>query len=201
MQKGYLKPLAFALVIGSAVAAQADVIFNSFGITNEFDPNVGWSVSQSQSMGVKFAVNFGTYTLSEIDVALFAVGNDGSTIVNLCADNAGSPGSVIESFSVVAAPTGTKYFLNSVLNPTLTLGNYFLTLTPGNSNAGSAWCKNGDGVTGPQIFSTNGGASWNGFTDVYGGATVHGNLVPEPATFAILGLGALALVRRRRSVK
>ena len=199
--KGLLKPLAFAFVIGSAVAAQADVIFNSFGTTTEFDAGSGWTVNSSQSMGLQFSVSFGTYTLSEIDVALFSIANDGTTKVNLCADNAGSPGTVLETLNVVADPTGTKYFLNSVLHPTLTIGTYFLTLTPGSASAGSAWCQNGDGVQGPMIFSTNSGTTWNGFTNTYGAATVQGTLVPEPATFAVLGLGVLALVRRRRTDK
>ena len=111
-------------------------------------------------MGLKFSVSFGTYTLSEIDVALFSIANDGSTKVNLCADNASSPGTVLETLNVVADPTGTKYFLNSVLHPTLTIGNYFLTFTPGNASAGSAWCQNGDGVQGPMIFSTDGGTTF-----------------------------------------
>ena len=87
--KPIYKPLAISFILASAVAANADVLLNTFGSTGTgFNPAIGWTVNSDQSMAIAFSVS-GTYSLSEIDVALFQTGTDGLTNVNLCSDSNG----------------------------------------------------------------------------------------------------------------
>ncbi|MBS1728229.1 MAG: PEP-CTERM sorting domain-containing protein [Armatimonadetes bacterium] len=197
MKRVFVKALVLTAILGSAVVANADVLLNTFGATDPGFTNTGWTVDNTQSMGRAFT-SPGTYTLTEIDIALFATHAASNLRVNLCSDGGGMPGSVMESFLVTTTPDPTKYFLNSVTNPVLTAGTYFITVTPDTSDDGGAWCQTNDGHTADLTFSTDSGASWNNFNDTDGAVTVFGSPVPEPASFAVLGLGALALVRRRR---
>lgn len=200
MNRVFLKPLALSLFVGAAFAAQADVILNTFGITGTgFDSGTGWSVNNSQYMGRAFNMP-GSYTLDQIDVALF--GNPGDVVnVNIHSDNAGAPGAVLETLSVAVSDVSTNYSLISVLHPLMTSGTYYLTLAPANPSGAAAWCWTNDSHTADLLFSTDQGGVYNQFNNVDVATTVYGTLVPEPASFAVLGLGALALVRRRRANK
>lgn len=198
MNRVNLKPLVLTAILGTAISAHADVLLNTFGTTGLGYSNTGWSVNSGQYMGRAFN-SPGSYTLSEIDIALFSTNAGSNITVSLCADGGGVPGSVLESFVVAATPTPTKYFINSVTNPLLTTGTYFIKVTPTTAADTGAWCQTDDGHTAGMTFSTNGGGSWNNFTDIDGAVTVHGTLVPEPASLAVMGLGIVALVRRRRN--
>jgi hypothetical protein len=209
MNRVILKPLAFTLILGAGMVANADVIINTFGTVTSpgFDDAISWTVDPTQSMAKQFSPSFGTYTLDEIDIALMFQTQTSTINVSLCADNAGSPGSVLETFSVVNAGTlsfGSLYVLNSAAHPTMTMGgNYYVTITPGDANSQGGWNFTNDGHNGDMQYSTNGGSTWTGFNNTDGAVTVQGKLssVPEPASMVVLGLGVLSLVRRRRSTK
>jgi hypothetical protein len=126
--------------------------------------------------------------------------------------NAGSSA----GWTMVATGTGVGATENSpsvvTLSNSFTIGanattGFALRLTA--ANTGHEY-TNGTGAN--QTFSNadltlNLGAADNtpfaggGFTPRVWNGTIKYSPVPEPATFAVLGLGALALVRRRRAVK
>ena len=201
MNRAFLKPLAISFVVTSAISANADILFNSFGASGSgYLPGNAWSIYSVQSFAIGFSVT-GSYSLSEIDVALLSSASDQLTKINLCSSNAGAPGSVIETLSVSPPSTGTRIALASTQHSLLTTGNYFITLVAGDANAQSGWCWNSDNATSTMLISPNGGSSWSSFTERTGALEVLGSAVPEPASIAVLGLGALALVRRRRTAK
>jgi hypothetical protein len=209
MKQTFLKPMAFTLMLGIGMVANADVIMNTFGTVTfpGFDAGSAWTVASFQSMAKQFTPSFGTYTLDEIDVALSFNNNTSAINVNLCSDSGGSPGSVLETFSVFntgSLSLGSRYVLSSVSHPTMTMGGtYYVTMTPGDANTSGGWNFTNDGHQGDMQFSTNGGTSWSTFNNTDGAVTVQGKLqsVPEPASLAVLGLGAIALIRRKRSSK
>ncbi|MBS1701978.1 MAG: PEP-CTERM sorting domain-containing protein [Armatimonadetes bacterium] len=206
MKNTVSRALIALIVVGGAVSANADVLLDTYaGDAPGFQAN-GWIVATWQYMSRPFSVT-GSYTLDSIELPLGNFNdNTGVYDVSICADNAGVPGTVLESFAVnVTTGNGvvSSYLLNSALNPLLTTGTYYVTATTTDANLNGGWGWNNANNTGDQQFSTDGGGTWNNFnsTDVAVRVMGTSTTVPEPASMAVLGLGALALVRRRRTAK
>jgi hypothetical protein len=140
---------------------------------------------------------------------------------------AGSGGTVVASgvstnFTRVAtgrAPLGlTEYtYTAAVSGVNLAAGTYFLGIALDNSNSTDARSylsitSGANGIGSPIhngnsfVNSPSQGLDWTDTQDLVGEPTdfslgLTGTTVPEPASMAALGLGALALIRRRRASK
>ncbi len=125
-------------------------------------------------------------------------------------DGAGLPGSLILQETLVAtfAPSGLFTSQQDTIYQFDTdwIGPTFFTPTSGTQYWLSVFDTEGvnsfrwhNGLTGDDHsgFTTNGGASWNSDGGRPNYAFVL-NPVPEPASMAALGLGAIALLRRRK---
>ena len=69
--------------------------------------------------------------------------------------------------------------------------------------AGTAWFANADGLTTSSLYTINlatGAGTLAGQLpcNIMGLTAINPNLVPEPSSFALVGVGVLALIRRRR---
>ncbi|HVT14462.1 MAG TPA: PEP-CTERM sorting domain-containing protein [Fimbriimonadaceae bacterium] len=139
--------------------------------------------------------------------------------------SAGNGGTLIASgtMNVTGTPTGRSGFgLNEIdyagsITPVmLSAGTYWVTMAPISAGTGSEYMSTTSGANGVGGPLANGNSFWDSPTfglsfantsDVFGAGTwdmsigVTGTPVPEPASMAVLGLGALALIRRRRSKK
>lgn len=92
--------------------------------------------------------------------------------------------STLLSFAGLNIPViaGSNYWIR--VDPSLT-SDMGWRIKPGASNGFIAWAGN---AASPPTYGTG----------VLAGMTVEGTAVPEPASFAVLGIGALGLKRRRR---
>jgi hypothetical protein len=195
------KSTAFAVLLCGVGMAQADTIVNTFGPTGVgYFPSVGWNINSGSSLGKTFTIS-NTFNLTQIDVALRLAGESDQVLLSLRSDVGGQPGSALETFTLTnsfGGGTAGVFTANSILNPEMSAGTYHVTIETIGDAAGK-WNLNNGAGTGPMVVSTDGGSSWTTFTDTNGAIRVFGTQpVPEPATMAVLGLGTLAIIRRRK---
>lgn len=164
----------FALSTGGNLSSIQLLLGNAAATYDLTLYNMGGSYAQSGA-----SINPGTLT-----VAYAATG------LSFTSPNGGAAGVTVISF------TGGDQV-------SLAAGNYGLALTP-TSGSGTAWFRGGaDTFAGDMLYRFNGTdyAPINGSGAPYRHAAfaVTVTAVPEPSVLAVLGLGALGLVVRRRS--
>ena len=200
------------MIFASAKIASAQGIFDIYNDLVEpgdgFDQNSYGGVDnytniesfyQYQAEAMPFTPGAG----SNVMVSVLYVGlrdlSGGSSplLISIAQDNAGSPGTVLETMAgTVTSPS--LYTFTSSLNPVLTGGTQYWVVAEGDTGANAAWLDCGTGGR-PSMYSPD-GSSW--FNDGEGYALkVEGTApVPEPPTAVLGGFGILMMLgflRRR----
>ncbi len=205
----FLAVLAFAM---SVSMAHAIVIIGNYPQTN--DGTQAADVDNLRWKALGFTMGATAYNMQSVTLRLefTATWTNNAPILTLRGQGSGPlvPGPILETLT---APGG--YVTGAINNYTFTSSNfllqantlYYLHLegTPGSSLSGLNWKASSPAVTptGPgathtsSLFSSNGGTTYTNST-ILNTYEINAQAVPEPATFAALGLGALALLRRRR---
>lgn len=198
------------LAISASVPASATILFNNFA-----DPSVGnrsaFSVSQFQS----FSTGVGGFSLGDVQLLLEgpSLSDAASFSVGLYADSSTSPGSLISSLGTMndsavsnVGFTATDFSFSAISLSANT--RYWIGLTSSNGS-NTRWSlgegpQPGDvGVSG-EFYDDSGSISSTTFLTTqfvsFQMQLSDGPAVPEPATMvlAMAGLGAVALLRRRR---
>jgi hypothetical protein len=179
--------LADDFVIGGAGATVTgfSVFAYTTGATAPNITAVNWAIGSAPTLA-------GGLTATSLTSTFYSTG--GANVYRVNVGDTGSTGGIREV--QVATVTG--------LNLSLAPGTYFLSwdATPGTFSPPLPTSLATHGMNGMQ--STAGGA----FAPLVQGAggvdiafTIQGTPVPEPASMAVLGMGALALLRRRRARK
>lgn len=218
MNKKYIKisALWFALLMVPA-AAQAGIVFDNAWKSNASDAGAFSQANQilagGFSLGAGSSVNRATWHGSMFSADPLNTGDTWNFNVVFRNNNAGTPGSVMSSRSVVASVIDTglnisgerAYLFDASFADTFLAGStsYFLDIINTGTQNTFRWNVGLDSAyTG--FFSGNGGASWNNLGSraplsfsLYSGAAQ----VPEPATLGLLGLGLLGLGFVRKTNK
>jgi hypothetical protein len=197
-------------VVICAGAAGATTLFTDFGPGQTYNTTSGWFIGGSgtttpDSIAAPFTPSV-TATLDSLDLAVDVFAGTTSFTVEITADSSGTPGAVLESFSLTGITgTPTVRSLTSILHPSLSsLSTYWIAVFPGGTTTAGGWNWNSVGTTGFD-FSSNGGSTWSvdsSTTDARPAFDVIGTpTVPEPTTWVLLAapLAAMLWFRRRRA--
>jgi hypothetical protein len=176
-----------------AAASQATIIYDTFGPGNTYDTGNAWGLSDEESIGIPFSVT-GDKSLNTLDLAL--TGSSTDYTISIRYGGSTTPGASIYSWTV-SAPSDGVYSLaptGAVLLPT---GDYYVR-AENDAAFGGGWFWNSIGFTGTRV--SNYGGTWHTFGGTTSVMRIDATAVPEPASLAALGLGATALLRRRKKV-
>jgi hypothetical protein len=192
--------LFMGMFIGTARAA---TIYNNFNSGNGYSTTTGWTVSGSTSTPGSFtaAMAFtpsGTFTLSQIDVAINLISGTNSASLTLNSDSGGAPGGVLETWSLSSLPAFGACCTVETVTPVgsivLTSGTqYWIVASAIASDTWAGWMLNTTSATG---FEWSNGTTTGGQT--LGAFDVLGDPVPEPSSVLLTAGGLAWLWRRRR---
>jgi hypothetical protein len=183
--------------------ASADVLFSNLD-SNDSSTGSSTIVNASYTLAGDFTVSGGDFFLTSIEVVVANFHNPPNTVdASIRADNAGTPGTTLESFSFTGdldfadsnSPKTIKF--NSVLNPPLVDGaTYWIALTSGNPDKSILWKNNsiGDNRNAQRDFGNDN--TWEPAEFSEPAFRVRG-AVPEPAVLALVWLFPLLAGRRR----
>ncbi len=191
-----MKSLITISLLVVAAASQANIIWDNTGASNG-----------TSNRGPGDAPGLRITNTNAFDVALTRVSFEGRNHSTqdfrfFLADSAGA---ILNSLVVGVAATGSDTMIGTDVNWTLMAGQtYTIAAISSTDNADYNYAAPVPGTTQNGLVGLQ-NSNWSGFATPgmggNGGAEMSWQLesVPEPATMAVLGLGALVAARRRRS--
>lgn len=200
---------AIVSLLLTATYAQADAILSNLpGVGSGTGTNLGLGTDAAdRTKGVGLTMGGDSLDFTSM-VALISNTTPDSTLSGgIYADSGGNPGGLLAAFTPVPIPSNmgaTEVSITTAAPFTLSAATTYWFVLDGPTTTNSLLWQSLNPNTAPvgasgvsfvgYRFSSNGGSTW-GASGIFNGVTI--NAIPEPASFALLGLGALALLRRR----
>jgi hypothetical protein len=192
--------LCVTFFVACTAAANAFTLIGNYPPTN--DGTQSATLNDLRVKAMAFTMPGTTYALQDVTLRLRS-SLGASPLVTIRGGGA-NPGGVLATLT--GGPVGAlgDYTYTPTSALTLLAGQQYWLVVGGAGSTGSVdWMASSPGITptglathSGNLFTTNGGTSWTTSSIVN---TYQVNAVPEPATLAALGVGALALIRRRRA--
>jgi hypothetical protein len=208
MKRLAFRAVAAAMVLcGFVATARADfVIYSDLGPGQSYGPGY-YSIAGAggaQYGGAAQAQSFtptDNFVFTQVLVALTYFQGTNLFTISLMSDESGHPGTTLESFSatgVAEYPSATLETFTSATNTMLTKGTtYWIGVFPGEIDLAGGWVINSTGATGYSRVGNahgDGTQNWASYAGPSAAFEVRGVPVPEPASLAMLGTGAIILI-------
>ena len=197
-----LRTVLLPLALAATALAHADLAFDSFGPGDEYEDGSGYTISTATSPAPSgyqsIAQGFTSLTSGDLlSVAFAAFYADGTNTlkVGFYADAGGDVGAELTSW-MTNVPDQGIYTLNAPAGISLVAGARYWVGLIAQDDSWLAWNDSSPLLSGDVAanFDTEDGV----FSGDRSAFRVETQPVPEPASSAALGLGALAMLRRRR---
>jgi len=206
-----LSALCFNASITSANAGTAYIYSNLGSVSSTTTSNtVGYlSLAQSNHLQAQgFTMGSSDYELTSL---AFGLGSSDipAPLVQIFGNNAGTPGSPLATFSPSGSVSAKTLYTFTGSFAAQKNTSYWVVLSNTNSasQASFEWYSNdtftqptgtpASGITYLGTKESDNGGNWNS-TLPFLSIGINGTAVPEPSALALLGLGAVGLVARRR---
>ena len=198
--------VASETIFGLVGSAEGVVAYSTLGPGDSYTGNSGYTLGIFAGKDFSAAEAFSpssTITFDDVDLAAGWISGNNSLIVQLRDDGGGLPGAVLESFTFTNIPewpqggSGDLLIGDSLLHPELVAGaQYWVAVLPGATYTSGVWDFSGPPIMNATLCgSTDGGSTWYRLSNTQQPAfRIDGSAVPEPSTFALLGVGAVCLV-------
>ena len=193
-------------MLGLAAVSQATVIISNYPQTNDTSTSAGLTTARIKALG--FIMPNQDYFLDSVTVRLqFTATAVGVPIVTI--REAGIPTAPGAILTTLTAPGGYvagagNYTFTSAGSFLLAANTKYWVAVAGDGGAGLDWRGSSPAITPTglathdgSLFTSNSGTSWSNSATL-NTYEINATAVPEPATMAALGLGAAAVIRRRR---
>jgi hypothetical protein len=206
-----IKMFALAALATLAGAAQAQVAYNSFLPGYGWDQSVGYGIN---GLGAppkfiqSFAVGFEAGASGPVDQISVAVGFLGVGVgrdirLELYADDGTQQamGAMLGSWDFVNTGTnnfGQLFQIDNTGTASVTQGEwYWMHMIAIDLDGFHTWMYGDINILAPALISHDGGVTFQ-YSSVNNAPALEVTVVPEPATIAVIGVGVLALLARRR---
>jgi hypothetical protein len=197
--------LASLLIVSST---QAAVIFNSIGNTGGTQSNV----SSNSGKAVNFVIGSGTdYTLDSVVLNIGTITGTAIPVVAIWASEAGATPiagtTALETLTLSGSFTANSTNTFTSTGLALQADTTYWLVVRGSNNQTYEWLADTAASNAPtvgsntnRVFGGSGSSpdSWSSASGQLNAATINATAVPEPSSAALLGLGGLALMLRRR---